>query len=68
VDTDGFYDNSGDGTRIVLVAKGGIVVWQAKPLPEWVALRISPAFGGEAARRNMGNADPVRQLEIRRRL
>jgi predicted ABC-type ATPase len=33
-----FYDNSGDGARLVLVASAGIVVWQAEPLPEWVRL------------------------------
>ena len=33
-----FYDNSGDGARLVLVANAGIVVWQAEPVPEWVRL------------------------------
>ena len=33
-----FYDNSGDGARLILVANAGIVVWQAEPLPEWVRL------------------------------
>lgn len=31
-----FYDNSGAGARLVLVANAGIVVWQAEPLPGWV--------------------------------
>jgi len=38
VDIAKFYDNSRDGARLVLVAKTGIVVWQADPLPEWVRL------------------------------
>jgi predicted ABC-type ATPase len=33
-----FYDNSGDSFRLILVANAGIVMWQAKPLPEWVGL------------------------------
>jgi predicted ABC-type ATPase len=33
-----FYDNSGDGARLVLVANAGIVVWQAEPVPEWARL------------------------------
>ena len=33
-----FYDNSGDGARLILVADAGIVVWQAEPVPEWVKL------------------------------
>jgi predicted ABC-type ATPase len=33
-----FYDNSGDGARLILVANAGIVVWRAEPLPEWVRL------------------------------
>jgi predicted ABC-type ATPase len=33
-----FYDNSGDRARLVLVAHSGVVVWQAKPLPGWLAL------------------------------
>ena len=32
------YDNSGDGPRLVLAANGGVVVWQAQPVPEWVGL------------------------------
>ena len=32
------YDNSAEGHRLVLVAKHGVVVWQAEPLPEWVRL------------------------------
>lgn len=31
-----FYDNSGDGARLLLIANAGIVVWQAEPLPRWV--------------------------------
>jgi predicted ABC-type ATPase len=38
VDTARFYDNSGDGARLILVANAGIVVWQAEPVPEWVRL------------------------------
>jgi len=33
-----FYDNSGDGHRLILVANAGIVVWQAETLPAWVKL------------------------------
>jgi predicted ABC-type ATPase len=33
-----FYDNSGDGHRLILVANAGIVVWHAEPVPEWVRL------------------------------
>jgi predicted ABC-type ATPase len=33
-----FYDNSAEGHRLVLVAKYGVVVWQAEFLPEWVRL------------------------------
>lgn len=33
-----FYENSGDGARLVLVANAGIVVWQAEPVPVWVRL------------------------------
>ena len=33
-----FYDNSGDGHRLILIAKAGIVVWQEEPLPGWVKL------------------------------
>jgi predicted ABC-type ATPase len=33
-----FYDNSGDGHRLVLVAKNGTIVWQADPLPAWVRI------------------------------
>jgi predicted ABC-type ATPase len=33
-----FYDNSGDGARLVLVANAGILVWQAEPVPEWLKL------------------------------
>jgi predicted ABC-type ATPase len=33
-----FYDNSGDGARLILAASAGIVVWQAEPFPEWVKL------------------------------
>lgn len=31
-----FYDNSGGGHRLVLVANTGVVVWRAKVVPEWV--------------------------------
>jgi predicted ABC-type ATPase len=33
-----FYDNSGNGARLILVANAGAVVWQAEPLPAWVRL------------------------------
>ena len=33
-----FYDNSGSGHRLVLIAKAGVVVWQAERLPGWVKL------------------------------
>ena len=33
-----FYDNSGSGHRLVLVANKGTVVWRAAPLPAWVRL------------------------------
>ncbi len=33
-----FYDNSGHGHRLILVANAGIVVWRAEPLPEWLEL------------------------------
>ena len=38
VDRAMFYDNSEDRARLILVAKAGIVVWQAEPLPKWVKL------------------------------
>ena len=38
VDTARFYDNSGDGIRVVLMVRRGAVVWQAEPLPAWVRL------------------------------
>ena len=38
VDIAYLYDNSGDGPRLILVANGGIVTWQAEPVPEWVRL------------------------------
>jgi len=51
-----FYDNSGDGARLVLVAQAGVVVWQAEPLPAWVKLRIGIdgrlAFGWARTSRN----------------
>ena len=33
-----FYDNSGGGHRLILIAKAGVVVWRAEPLPGWVGL------------------------------
>jgi predicted ABC-type ATPase len=33
-----FYDNSGDGPRLVLVAEAGQVRWQAEVVPEWIKL------------------------------
>jgi predicted ABC-type ATPase len=38
VDTAYFYDNSGDGLRLILTAEAGVVVWRENPLPEWVRL------------------------------
>jgi len=38
VDVAEFYDNSGGGHRLVLIAKAGIVVWREDRLPEWVRL------------------------------
>jgi len=37
-DTAKFYDNSGDGHRLVLVANAGVVAWRAEPVPEWARL------------------------------
>jgi predicted ABC-type ATPase len=31
-----FYDNSGHGHRLILVANAGIVIWQAEQIPEWL--------------------------------
>ena len=31
-----FYDNSGDSARLILVARAGIVVWQADTIPGWL--------------------------------
>jgi predicted ABC-type ATPase len=33
-----FYDNSGDGARLILIANAGTIVWQTELLPEWVKL------------------------------
>ena len=33
-----FYDNSGNGHRLILIAKDGTVVWRTVPLPGWVRL------------------------------
>jgi predicted ABC-type ATPase len=33
-----FYDNSGHGHRLILVANAGTVVWRADPVPEWLRL------------------------------
>jgi predicted ABC-type ATPase len=33
-----FYDNSADKARLILIAKDGIVIWRAVPLPRWVSL------------------------------
>jgi len=33
-----FYDNSSDCPRLVLLAKGGRIVWKADPLPAWLRL------------------------------
>jgi predicted ABC-type ATPase len=38
VDIAKFYDNSGGGHRLVLIAKAGVVMWQEEPLPGWLAL------------------------------
>ena len=32
------YDNSGNGHRLILIAKDGVVIWRAVPLPAWVRL------------------------------
>ena len=32
------YDNSGNGHRLILIAKDGVVIWRAVPLPGWVSL------------------------------
>jgi predicted ABC-type ATPase len=32
------YDNSGEGHRLVLIAKAGVVVWRAQQTPGWVRL------------------------------
>jgi predicted ABC-type ATPase len=37
-DTAKFYDNSGDGHRLILVANAGVVLWRGNALPEWVGL------------------------------
>jgi predicted ABC-type ATPase len=37
-DTAKFYDNSGAGHRLVLVAKAGVLVWRAKVVPAWLNL------------------------------
>ena len=33
-----FYDNSGDGPRLVLVAEAGQVMWQAEVVPDWARI------------------------------
>ena len=33
-----FYDNSADKARLILIAKDGIVIWRAVPLPRWVRI------------------------------
>jgi hypothetical protein len=33
-----FYDDSGNGHRLVLIGKEGTVVWRAVPLPAWVRI------------------------------
>jgi predicted ABC-type ATPase len=33
-----FYDNSGGGHRLVLIAKLGAVVWRAEHMPGWLKL------------------------------
>lgn len=33
-----FYDNSQDRAHLILVAKAGVIVWQADPLPQWLQL------------------------------
>jgi predicted ABC-type ATPase len=38
VDIARFYDNSGEGHRLVLVAEGGTIVWRAEQLPQWLTL------------------------------
>jgi predicted ABC-type ATPase len=38
VDSSEFYENSGEAARLVLLAKAGVIEWQADPLPSWVRL------------------------------
>ena len=38
VDTAKVYDNSGDGHQLVLIARGGEIVWRADVLPGWLQL------------------------------
>jgi predicted ABC-type ATPase len=38
VDSAKAYDNCGSGHRLVLIARGGEIVWQADPLPGWFKL------------------------------
>ena len=33
-----FYDNSGEGHRLILIAEDGVIVWQLDPLPDWLNL------------------------------
>ena len=33
-----FFDNCGEGARLVLLARCGTIVWQADPLPNWLKL------------------------------
>ena len=30
------YDNSGDRHRLILIARAGVIVWRAEPLPYWI--------------------------------
>jgi predicted ABC-type ATPase len=38
VDFGRVYDNSGNRHRLILVARGGAVVWRAELLPRWAEL------------------------------
>jgi predicted ABC-type ATPase len=41
------YDNSGDRHRLILIARAGVIVWRAEPLPHWIT---SDAGTGQARR------------------
>lgn len=41
------YDNSGDSHRLILIARAGVIVWRAEPLPHWIT---ADAGAGQARR------------------